>query len=190
MGLFRPSEHAEPAPGTAVPATASDPAKPAKKQVPTPSRKAAEEARRQRLHPTLTKKEAKAQERHARSTLRDEQIKKTESQPGKVLIRDFIDSRKGIASFSMPVLMGSLVLSLLSTSLGTAVVAMTSYFTWFMMLLIAIDVFRMWLAYKKLHAQRLPNEPLKGLLAYGLNRAINLRRLRAPSPRVKPGDTI
>lgn len=190
MALFRPSENTDPAAGDSPPATPSDPAKPAKKQVPTPSRKAAEEARRQRLHPTLTKKEAKAQERGARSAQRDEQFRKTESQPGKVLIRDFIDSRKGISSFAMPILMGSLLISLLATSLGTVVVALTSYLTWFIMLLIAFDVFMMWRAYKKLHAERLPNEPLKGLLAYGLNRAINLRRLRAPAPRVKPGDTI
>jgi hypothetical protein len=48
----------------------------------------------------------------------------------------------------------------------------------------------MWTKYKKLHAARLPNVPLKGLLAYMLNRAINLRRLRMPAPRVKPGDEI
>ena len=59
-----------------------------------------------------------------------------------------------------------------------------------MFALIGIDIFLMWTRYKKLHAERLPNVPLKGLLAYMLNRAINLRRLRLPAPRVKPGDKI
>ena len=58
------------------------------------------------------------------------------------------------------------------------------------LILIGIDLVRMWVGYKKLHSQRLPREPLKGLLGYGINRSINLRRLRLPAPRVKPGDPI
>jgi hypothetical protein len=83
-----------------------------------------------------------------------------------------------------------LMLSLVTTSLGTVVMAIISYATWIVLLLIVIDLYRMWLGYKKLHAARLPNEPLKGLLPYGINRSINLRRLRTPAARVKPGDTI
>ena len=39
-------------------------------------------------------------------------------------------------------------------------------------------------------AERLPGQPLKGMLGYMINRSINLRRLRLPAPRVKPGDEI
>ena len=37
----------------------------------------------------------------------------------------------------------------------------------------------MWRRFKKLAAERIPNVPLKGLLGYMINRAINVRRLRA-----------
>ena len=113
-----------------------------------------------------------------------------EAQPGKVLMRDWVDSRPGLAQYSMPVLMSMLMVSLLVTGLGTAAVAIISYGTWAVMLMIVADLYFMWRGYKKLHAERLPREPLKGLLSYGLNRSINLRRLRVPKPRVNRGDPV
>lgn len=195
MGLFRPYQRTESATEqpTAVPAASVAPATPggpAKKTVPTPTRREAEQARRERVHPILTPKEAKARERQAKAAQREEAMKTAEAAPGKALMRDFIDSRRGLSQYAMPMLMAVLVLSLVTTQFGTLVVALTSYLTWLVMLLIVIDIYLTWRGYKKLHAQRLPNEPLKGLLAYGLNRTINLRRLRLPAPRVKPGDKI
>jgi len=190
VGLFRPYQRneaaAEPSPTPGV----TDPARPGGKDAPTPSRKDAERARRERLNPTLTPKEARARERAAKTSSRETGMRAAEAQPGKVLMRDWVDSRRGLAPFSMPVLMVMLMLSLVTTALGTVVMAIISYATWIVLLLIVIDLYRMWLGYKKLHAARLPNEPLKGLLPYGINRSINLRRLRTPAARVKPGDTI
>ncbi|MCA0250978.1 MAG: DUF3043 domain-containing protein [Actinobacteria bacterium] len=189
MALFRSNQHSEATDEPDSPA-ASDPARPARKEVPTPTRKEAEEARRQRLNPTLSPKAARAKERAARTNQREQQIRAHESQPGKVLMRDWVDSRRGISTFSMPVLMVMLMISLFATSFGTVLMATISYATWFVMLLIVLDLVRMWRGYKKLHAERLPREPLKGLLSYGISRSINLRRLRTPAARVKPGDPI
>jgi hypothetical protein len=105
-------------------------------------------------------------------------------------MRDFIDSRRSVAGYSMPILMVTLAFSLLVSSFSTEAAYLVTWFTYGMFALIGIDIFLMWTRYKKLHAERLPNVPLKGLLAYLLNRAINLRRLRMPAPRVKPGDEI
>jgi len=190
VGLFRPYQRPEASAEPSPTPGATDPTRPSGKDAPTPSRKDAERARRERLNPTLTPKEARARERAAKAAARDAGMKTAEAQPGKILMRDWVDSRRGVAPFSMPILMVMLMLSLLTTSLGTAVMAIISYATWAMLLLIVIDLFRMWQGYKKLHAKRLPHEPLKGLLPYGVNRSINLRRLRLPAPRVKPGDTI
>lgn len=191
MGLFRPyersaSDAAEPEPTPA----ATDPAKPARKDAPTPSRREAEAARRERLNPTLSAKELRVRERSAKNALRDEQFTRTESAPGKVLMRDFVDSRKSISQWSMPLLMVTLAISLVISSLSTSAALIVTWFTYSLFILIAADLFLMWRKYKRLHAERLPNEPLKGLLGYMINRAINLRRLRLPAPRVKPGDTI
>ena len=189
MALFRPYQRTE-APAEEPATPASDSAKPAGKAAPTPTRREAEQARRERLNPTLTPKQARAKERQAKVAAREANMRSAESQPGKVLVRDWVDSRRGLAPFSMPILMLMLMLSLVTTGFGTLATALMSYATWIVLLLIAIDLFRMWHGYKKLHAARLPREPLKGLLGYAINRSINLRRLRLPAARVKPGDEI
>lgn len=192
MGLFRPYQRSESASEEPAAPVEAEPTRsgPVRKDAPTPTRKEAEQARRERLNPTLTPKEARAKERQARAVQRDSQLKAQDAQPGKALMRDWVDSRRGLAQFAMPLLMTMLMLSLLVTSFGTTVTAIMSYATWIVMLLIVADLFRLWRGYKKLHAERLPREPLKGLLSYGINRAINLRRLRLPKPRVNRGDQI
>lgn len=190
MGLFRPYQRTEASSKSTPAPVVTDHPRPSGKDAPTPTRKEAERARRERITPTLDPKQARARERAARNSQRDASMKAVEAQPGKVLMRDWVDSRRGLAPFSMPVLMGMLMLSLLTTSLGPVVMAVISYGTWAVLALIGFDLFRMWQGYKKLHTARLPREPLKGLLGYGINRSINLRRLRLPAPRVKPGDTI
>lgn len=191
MGLFRPYERPE-AEGTesaAADEAASTP-KPAGKSAPTPSRREAETARRERLNPTLSRKEARARERAARNAARDEQFAKAEGTPGKVLVRDFTDVHRGVAQWSMPGLMLTLAISLAVGSISPEAAYAVTGFTYSLFLLIALDLFLMWRKYRKLHAERLPKVPLKGLLAYMINRSINLRRLRLPAPRVKPGDEI
>lgn len=192
VGLFRPYQRTEPASEEPATPAAADPtpAGPVRKDAPTPTRREAEQARRERLHPTLTPKQARARERQARAEQRDSQMRVAEAQPGRALMRDWVDSRRGVAQFSMPLLMTMLLASLLVTSLGSVLTMVMSYATWLVMLMILVDLFVMWRGYKKLHAERLPKEPLKGLLSYGINRSINLRRLRLPKPRVNRGDPI
>ena len=190
MALFRPYDRSESAKPDPTPAETADHAKPARKEAPTPSRRDAEAARRERLNPTLSAKEMRVKDRAAKNAMRDEQFARTEGTPGKLLMRDFIDSRRSVAGYSMPILMVTLAFSLLVSSFSTEAAYLVTLFTYPMFALIGIDIFVMWTRYKKLHAQRLPNVPLKGLLPYMLNRAINLRRLRLPAPRVKPGDEI
>jgi hypothetical protein len=190
--LFRPyqrsaADAADPEPTSA---TTEGSAKPARKETPTPSRREAEAARRERLHPTLSAKDLRVRERAAKNALRDEQFTKAESTPGKLLMRDFVDSRRGVAQWSMPILMVTLALSLVISSINVDAAMLVTWFTYSVFLVIGADLFLMWRKYKKMHAERLPKVPMKGLLGYMVNRAINVRRLRLPSPRVKPGDPI
>jgi hypothetical protein len=190
VALFRPYDRPDSGKPEPTPTETPDQAKPAKKEAPTPSRREAEAARRERLNPTLSPKELRVRERAAKNSQRDEQFVRTENTPGKVLMRDFIDSRRSLAGYSMPVLMVTLAVSLLVSSFSSDAAFLVTWLTYGVFLLIGLDVFLMWRKYRKLHAERLPDVPLKGLLAYMLNRAINLRRLRLPAPRVKPGDEI
>ena len=127
-------------------------------------------------------------ERQAKNALRDEQYARTEGTPGKVLMRDFVDSHRGVAQWSMPILMITLAISLFTTSLNASLAGLVTAFTYSVFLLVGVDLFLMWRRFKKLAAERIPNVPLKGLLGYMINRAINVRRLRLPAPRVKPGE--
>jgi hypothetical protein len=190
--LFRPYERSatNAAPTEPTPVAPQSTAGKAGKGTPTPSRREAEAARRERLNPTLTPKERRIRERAAKNASRDEQFLRAESAPGKVLVRDFVDSHKGVAQWSMPILMITLAVSLLVSSFSTDAAVLVTTFTYAVFLLIGLDIFLMWRRYRKLHAERIPNVPVKGLLGYMLNRAINMRRLRMPAPRVKPGDSI
>ena len=47
----------------------------------------------------------------------------------------------------------------------------------------------MWRGFKKVLAARLPKVSPKGLLMYGMNRCIQIRRFRMPPPRIKRGET-
>ena len=43
---------------------------------------------------------------------------------------------------------------------------------------------------KTLAAERLPGESTRGLALYSAMRALQIRKLRVPKPRVKPGDSF
>ncbi|MCL1838134.1 MAG: DUF3043 domain-containing protein [Propionibacteriaceae bacterium] len=186
MGLFKSYERED------TPAEVQDTKPPVstKKTVPTPSRRDAEAARRQRLKPELNPKQAKARERQIRMENRAEQLQKMDSEPGRVLLRDHIDARRSLSQWALPIVMVSLAFSMFASGFSMEVYAISMYSVWAIFGAIIVDIVLMWRGYKKLHAQRLPNESTKGLMSYGFNRAINIRRFRRPPPRVSVGQII
>ncbi len=69
--------------------------------------------------------------------------------PGKVLMRNWVDSRFNLAEWSMPILMTMLVFVLVVSLVVTALVEPATYATWAFMILIAVDITRMWRGFKK-----------------------------------------
>jgi Flp pilus assembly protein TadB len=195
VGLFTPYKRAD-EPGDARPdepaaaAPASTAAQQKKKAVPTPTRKEAEAARMERLHPTLSAAEQRKRDREARTSAREEQFRRSEERPGRALLRDFLDSRRGMAQWWMPVIMISLALALAAMYVSPEFALVATFVPYVALAALAVHIFLLWRQYKQLHQERLPKEPLKGLLAYLINRIISLRRFRMPAPRVKPGDEI
>ena len=61
--------------------------------------------------------------------------------PGKVLMRDFIDSRRSIAGYSMPILMVTLAFSLLVSSFSADAAYLVTWFTYAIFALIGVYVF-------------------------------------------------
>ena len=190
MGLFSPSKGQDAAEPTPAAAPQKVPAPTGAKSTPTPKRKDAEAARRQRINPQLSPKEAKQRARSDAAAERRKQSEALDGTPAKKLLRNWVDSRMNMAEWSMPILMLLLLLVLIVSPMYPMIVEPTTYATWAFIGLVVVDIVVMWRGFKKLAAQRLPNEPLKGLLYYGFNRAITLRRMRIPKPVVNRGEAI
>ena len=158
-----------------------------KKGRPTPSRKEAEDARRNRVTRTLTKKEARAETTRQNRVERAKSMSARESVPEKALMRDYVDSRFSIGEFLLPALVIILALTFLSTAIPRIALISTIAMYAFI-LLVLLDCFVMWRGFKKVLAQRLPKASPKGLLMYGMNRSIQIRRFRMPAARIKRGE--
>jgi hypothetical protein len=169
------------------PAATIDHAPTGKKGRPTPTRKEAEAARRQRVTTSLSKKEARAAaSRHSRAE-RMKAVNAREAAPEKALMRDYIDARFNLGEFLLP----SVVVILAVTLLGSYWPSVTVIATLAMYLFIFavfVDVSLMWRGFKKELAARLPKASPKGLLIYGMTRSTQIRRFRSPAPRIKRGD--
>lgn len=184
MGLFSTNKPAaEPA---AAPAPVLVPTPSKGKAAPTPKRKDAEAARRLRVNPQLSPKDAKKAARREATLERQKRFRDAENTPGKALIRDWVDSRFNPGVYIMPVVMALLVVSLVFPAFAAPI----TYAAYAFIGLVIVDMVLMWRGFKKLAAQRIPGEPLKGLLYYAFNRAITFRRARSPKPTVNRGDQI
>jgi hypothetical protein len=179
----RNSQAAAPEPPATI-----EPAPSGKKDRPTPTRKEAEAARRQRLTTALSKKEARAAASRQSRAERMKAISAREAVPEKVLMRDYIDARFNIGEFLLP----SVVVILAVTILGSYWPSVTLIATLAMYLFILgvfVDGYLMWRGFKKVLAARLPKASPKGLLMYGMTRSTQIRRFRSPAPRIKRGET-
>jgi hypothetical protein len=184
VALFRRNSQ----PATPEPTTTLESAPSGKKDRPTPTRKEAEAARRQRMNTTLSKKQSRAAASRQSRSERMKTISAREAVPEKVLMRDYIDARFNLGEFLLP----SVVVILAVTLLGSYWPVVTLIATMAMYLFIIgvfVDGYLMWRGFKKVLAKRLPNASPKGLLMYGMTRSTQIRRFRSPAPRIKRGET-
>ncbi len=163
--------------------------KPVRKSEPTPTRKQAEAARMERLHPNLTPKEQRKADREASARQRMESWDKIESSPERVLARDYVDARWTVTEFMFPVMilimagtMATAAWPLISLAIGLGL--------WLMLILSLINTWFMWRGFRRLLARRVPGASPRGLLMYMFNRAMWIRRFRRPAPRINRGETI
>lgn len=189
MAIFRRGSTATtPEPPPPEPGTRRTPTGgPAKKDRPTPSRREAEAARRQRVRTTLTPKEARRLTGQQNRTQRMRAMNAREAAPEKALMRDYVDTRFNIGEFLLPSLVVILALSFLSTAIPS-ITAISTLLMYVFILAVVFDCFRLWRGFKRVLAARLPNASTRGLMMYGINRAIQIRRFRLPAARLKRGD--
>jgi hypothetical protein len=174
---------------------AVDPAQ-AGKGRPTPTRKEAEAARKQALKgpsdPKARRKLERDQARQERMVAREALVAGDEralpardAGPVRRYVRDYVDGRRTLAEFFIPLAVVVLVVGLFRNPQIQVVVS----FVWFLMLaLLVVDMAVLLVRMQRQLKREFP-EPAerKGTTFYGAMRALQIRRLRLPPPKVKPG---
>ena len=184
MALFR--RNAEPtATPEPTPLTPSGPG--SKKDRPTPSRKEAEAARRDRVNKPLSNREARKVAGQQTRSERMRRLSERERTPDKALMRDYVDARFNPGEFLLPAVVVILAVTLFG-QYWPALSIITTLVMYLFILAVIADGFLMWRGFKRVLAERMPNAPTKGLMMYGITRSTQLRRFRLPRPRIKRGE--
>jgi Protein of unknown function (DUF3043) len=176
--------------------TADSPGVTVGKGRPTPKRSEAE--RRRRYNSTPDRKTAT---RQSRTRDRAERTRKTEAMrrgeewalpvkdkgPVKALARDYVDSRRRLSEFYM---YGLGVLLILLFLRNAVVQTFLPPILLLMILVMVIEGFFLGRKVTALAAERHPGQSTRGVRMYSAMRALQIRKLRFPKPRVKIGDQI
>jgi hypothetical protein len=163
---------------------------------PTPKRREAEAARVARVKPAANRREALKRDRAA---AREERLKSRQALmagderhlpprdqgPVKKYVRDFVDSRRSAAEFFFWIAIVVLV--------GTFFRPIAPYITlfWFVaLIIIVVDSAILMVRLRGALKRKFSGESTRGVTTYALLRAMQIRKLRLPPPRVKPGARI
>ena len=171
---------------------------PQKKGKPTPKRKDAESARKvSTLAPAHSKEEKarqKAAARAARLAQRAAYLRGDENAlplrdrgPVRRFVRNYVDSRRSIGEFFLPIIAIVLVVALVPHPAAAFVGVVLMYTVLFASVIDGILLSR---KIKREVIARFPSESFKGLGMYGWLRSTQMRRMRAPKPGVAAGEKI
>jgi len=169
-----------------------------KKGRPTPKRKEAEAARKvSSLAPASTKAEkqrAKSAAKSARVAQRAAYMRGDESAlplrdkgPVKKYVRNYVDARRSIGEYFLPVIFIVLFLTLIPNpifQIGSIAIMYT------VLLVSVIDGFLLTRKLKREVSVKFPGAELKGIGMYGWLRSTQMRRMRTPKPAIKAGESF
>jgi len=163
---------------------------------PTPSRREAEEARKNQLKipkdPKAARKAARERDRTARERQRqgmrtgDERyLPARDRGPAKSFTRDFVDARVTVAEYFIFIAIGVLVMGFIPNRMIVAWVNIAFYAV---TALILVDTAVLLFVLNRRARAAFPDaKDRKGIMLYAAIRALQIRRLRLPPPRVKRG---
>jgi Protein of unknown function (DUF3043) len=182
--------------GGAVGVAADRPGVTAGKGRPTPKRSEAEKRRRQPYSAPADRKAAVAQTRTRDKESRarkydamrkgeDWALAAKDRGPVRKLARDVVDSRRRVSEYYMYIV-GVLVILLFFPQTRLIV----DYIVLGVIVVMLGEATLLGRKMKVLAKERFPGEPTKGLSVYSALRSMQIRKLRTPAPRVKPGDTV
>lgn len=163
---------------------------------PTPTRKEAEQARKEALRsagdPRSARRAARARERQARMENRAALLAGDENRlplrdrgPVRRFTRDFVDSRFTLAEYFIFIALAVLILGFIPNQIVQSIVS----FAWFLLIaIILVDSTILVLKLKSQLKERFPDKAeRRGATFYAILRTLQLRRLRLPPPKVKRG---
>jgi hypothetical protein len=105
--------------------------------------------------------------------------------PGKALARDYVDSRRRLSEYYMYVMVVMIVILFIRTG---PIQQFAQPIALVLIVFVVVDAWFLGRSLRKLVARRLPGESTRGLTMYAVFRALQIRRMRMPAPRIKPGD--
>jgi hypothetical protein len=163
---------------------------------PTPKRSEAERRRRQPYTAPADRKDAVRQSKDKDRTTRarryaaakrgeDWALPRKDQGPVRALARDYVDSRRRISEYYMYAV-GALVILLF-------VPALRLYADYVVLGIVVVMVTEGWFVGRqvvRLAQQRFPAESTRGIRWYSALRSTQIRKLRMPAPRIKPGDSF
>lgn len=162
----------------------------------TPKRRDAEAARKTVLKvpadPKAAKRAMRERDRVARAEQREAMMRGDERAlpqrdrgPARAFVRQWVDSRRLIAEFFLPLV----VLVLIFTLIPNEMLRFYASISWYAILLVVIvDLTVTGLRLSRALKAQFPDKAdRKGAVFYGIMRAMQIRRLRVPLPQVKAG---
>jgi Protein of unknown function (DUF3043) len=175
---------------------ADSPAVTAGKGRPTPKRSEAEKRRRPYTAPA-DRKEANRQYRDREKATRSRRLQgmqrgeqwampPRDRGPVKALARDYVDSKRRFSEYYMYGLLVLLVMLLIPVPVLQTIVPPLVMVAVVIML---VEGFLIGRKVRAIAAERLPGESTQGVRMYAAMRTLQIRKLRVPKPRVKPGDS-
>ncbi|MEZ0490756.1 DUF3043 domain-containing protein [Kineococcus sp. TBRC 1896] len=148
--------------------------------VPT-DRKAAQKASRE------VQREQRAKMQAALLTGDERYLPVRDRGPQKRFVRDVVDARRNVGEYFLIIAGISLVLSMVATPLGsTTLVLGTTLLIYAMLAIVVVDSVLLGRRVKRAVAAKF-DEPERGLVSYGVTRALQIRRMRRPVPMVARG---
>jgi Protein of unknown function (DUF3043) len=166
---------------------------------PTPKRS---ESERRRRNPHAAPGDRKAATAESRNRDRADRARKYEAMkrgeewalanrdrgPIKALTRDYVDSKRRISEYYMYILILMFI-----ALFGLRSASSKSLVYYVVVVLAVLIVLEGWLitrAVRKIAATRYPGVSTRGVTLYAIMRSMQIRRLRMPTPRLKPGDKV
>ncbi|MEU4674145.1 DUF3043 domain-containing protein [Amycolatopsis sp. NPDC023774] len=157
---------------------------------PTSMREAMKRNRQLRKENPVSKEDRRAAAKERRERMMsgdDKYLPVRDRGPVKAYVRDLVDSRRNILGLFMPLAI------LVFLALLIPVPAAQQYITLIcmaMLLVMAIEGVVNGRKISRLARERFPKEPTRGVGWYAFVRASQIRKLRVPKPRLRPGDPI